>query len=130
MNPTADDEVLEVGSTLDIPHIAEAIDATVGQKTSSGSPQRQFKMDLAVVERVLNPKYPVIVPDRPLEHFSCRVKNWQTEELRGTKNALVGGIFRSKWERKIEKKEHVQKMKELAEEDKRKAESKEWSDNI
>ena len=81
-------------------------------------------------ERLLNPKYPVIVTDRPLEHISYRDKNWRPEEIRGANKSLVGGIFRSKWRRKMEKKEREQEMKELAEEEERKAKLKKWSDNI
>ena len=130
MNPTADDEVFEIASTMDEPHVAEATDTNGGQETSSESLQSQFKIDPAVRDRLLNPKYPVIVPDRPLEHISYRDKNWRPEEIRGANKSLVGGIFGSKWRRKMEKKEREQEMKELAEEEKRKAELREWSDNI
>ena len=129
-NPTVDDEVFDVASTMDEPHVAEVKDTNVGQQTSSGSPQSQFKIDPAVRERLLNPKYPVIVPDRPLEHISYRDKNWRPEEIRGANKSLVGGVFGSKWRREMEKKEREQEMKELAEEEEYKAELKKWSDNI
>ena len=130
MNPTVHDEIFDVTSTMNEPHVPEMIDTNEGQQTSSESPQSQFKIDPAVRERLLNPKYPVIVPDRLLEHISYRDKNWRPEEMRGANKSLVGGIFGSEWRRQMEKMEREQEMKELAEEEEWKAELQKWSDNI
>ena len=101
-----------------------------GGKETLGDQQGQFVIDPEVRERIANPKFPVRVPDKPLEHLSYRDDSWRPDHIKGANKSLVGGLFGRKWREEMERKQLKQEMEEAEEEERYKAEMMKFTDNI